>query len=238
MILLTRPHEDSHLMAQELAKHGVDSFIAPLFEIEFIPQAFEPNNFDAFIFTSKNAVRVYCQHYDIRDKAVFAVGAATAELAKQLGFKQITTANGTVDELIKTITRSVTDYKLKLIHIAGEEVTGDLAQELLTSDLICKEIMLYRKHYVRNLHQETIAKISKNAFHGIVFLSPNTASAFNQLIEKHELCDSIKLCTAFCISKNTADKLIAKWWENIAVAKEPNQKALITSIIESYNNHI
>lgn len=234
MILLTRPYKDSEIIAKELQKYGIESFIAPLFEIEFITDtSFKPETFDAFIFTSQNGVQAYFQHSDLIDKQVFAVGPTTASLAKKLGFQQILKSNGDVTTLIKTIIDNISNRTQKLLHITGEENIGDLAATLNTKGLNCTKILLYKKRYVSSLPYETIDKLSCNALTGVIFLSPNTVSTFNQLIEKHELYHHFKSSTAFCISKNTADKLISKWWKHISVSKRPDQLSLITSIVEN-----
>ena len=234
MILITRPYEDSITTAKELQKMGIDSLVAPLFSTEITANpSFNPNDYDVFIFTSKNAIRAYGHSYEIVDKQIFTIGLASATLAADYGFRRIIRSESDVNDLIHKIKSNIFDKNLKLVHFCGEETIGDVCKSLNSAEINCHREIVYKKIPIKALPTQLIDNIDE--VDGVMFFSPQTAEIFCKLIAQFGLSNFLMNYSAYCISANTAEKLTGTSWKNISIANEPNQVALINRIAENYN---
>src|SRR5690349_4237099 len=105
-VLVTRSEPGASETAERLAAMGYLPVVEPLFEVEPIPGVIVPA-FDALAFTSANGVRVFAKLSPRRDGPVFCVGARTAETARELGFADVTSADGDVGALEQLILASL-----------------------------------------------------------------------------------------------------------------------------------
>lgn len=117
-LLILRPEPGATATATRARQLGLDVVAAPLFEIEpvewEVPTA---TAFDGLLLTSANAVRHSGPGLDqLRSLPVFAVGEATARLAREAGFNVAVSGDDGVDRLLASI-----DPKLTLLHLCGED---------------------------------------------------------------------------------------------------------------------
>ena len=116
-ILVLRPEPGASVTVKRAQDLGLDAFSIPLFEIEPVPWGPpDPSEFDGLLLTSANAVR----HAGEQIKAlaglpVYAVGAATADVAREVGFDVALAGEGGVDRLLETVPPG-----LRLLHLCGE----------------------------------------------------------------------------------------------------------------------
>lgn len=116
-LLVLRPEPGASVTVERARELGLDAFSVPLFAIEPAPwTAPDPRNFDGLLLTSANAVR----HAGKQMKAltglpVYAVGAATADVASEAGFDIALAGDGGVDRLLEAVPPG-----LKLLHLCGE----------------------------------------------------------------------------------------------------------------------
>jgi uroporphyrinogen-III synthase len=78
------------------------------------------DGFAALVFTSRNGVSAFSRLMPRRDLRVFAVGDATAQAAREVGFSDVRSADGAVDDLVAMIEREMQ---------AGERVLAAVAQQ-------------------------------------------------------------------------------------------------------------
>jgi uroporphyrinogen-III synthase len=116
-VLVLRPEPGASVTVERARARGLDAVAVPLFEIEPVEwQAPPAAAFDALLLTSANAVRFGGEPLkELLGLPVYAVGAATAEAAREAGFEIVRAGDGGVDRLLASI-----DPELKLLHIAGE----------------------------------------------------------------------------------------------------------------------
>jgi uroporphyrinogen-III synthase len=117
-LLLVRPEPGLSASVERARALGLDVLPCPLFRIE--PIAWEvpdPTRHEGLLITSANAVR-YGGAGLARLKAlpVHAVGEASAEAAREAGFRVETIGSGDVVALLASLQPS-----LRLLHLAGEE---------------------------------------------------------------------------------------------------------------------
>jgi uroporphyrinogen-III synthase len=116
-ILVLRPEPAASVTVQRARELGLDAFSVPLFEIEPVPWS-PPSGrkFDGLLLTSANAVRHAGEQIKaLTDLPVYAVGAATAEVARDAGFDIALAGQGGVDRLLEVVPPG-----LRLLHLCGE----------------------------------------------------------------------------------------------------------------------
>ena len=131
-ILLTRPIEDCSEMIIKFKSLGHQVSHLPLLSIEKVD--YEHINFSDFksiIFTSANAVKFLDLKNIDKNLLCFCVGSATEKKARSVGFQNIITAEGNVENLKELILQNFNQIDGTLIYISGETVSVDLDQQLL-----------------------------------------------------------------------------------------------------------
>ena len=103
-VLVTRPEPDALKLKGLLEARGHSAAVEPLMQVEF--EDFDPDELDGvtvLIATSRNALRALRGSPALaqaRKLRVYAVGAATAQEARRLGFGMVVKGPGTADALV------------------------------------------------------------------------------------------------------------------------------------------
>lgn len=118
--LVLRPSPGAERTAERLRRLGVAVELCPLFAVA--PVAWtppDPGRFDALILTSANAARVGGAGLTrFRSLPVFAVGAATAAAAREVGFH---VAGSGDDDAVAAVRAARDGGHARLLHLAGRE---------------------------------------------------------------------------------------------------------------------
>ena len=128
-VLVLRPQPGASETAKGARKLGLHPVVIPLFEIEPVDwKAPDAASFDGLLLTSANAVRFAGDKLaDVRGLPVHAVGATTAEAARNAGFDISSKGDSGVERLLGSI-----EPGMKLLHLAGEDrkIPADARQEI------------------------------------------------------------------------------------------------------------
>jgi len=131
-ILITRPLIDAEDLMEKFFSLGHKIIHLPTLKI--LPLAMKPINaeeFDAFIFTSANAIRNIKLNSNIKNLHCFCVGSLTEKIVSQAGFNNTSSAGGTVNALKNLIMISEKINKSsKLAYFCGDNISYDLDSEL------------------------------------------------------------------------------------------------------------
>ena len=122
-ILITRPLIDSEDLMGKLFSLGHKIIHVPTLKIskaELDP--IDSDKYNAFIFTSANAIRNLKLLKPDRNKLCFCVGAITEKIVRQKGYNNTISAGGTINALKNII------INLSLIHITLESVISPLSE--------------------------------------------------------------------------------------------------------------
>lgn len=207
-VLVTRAHEDGAEIVSEIESLGIDVFSEPI--IEFI--IFLPNNeidyskYEAFIFTSKNAVKYLkkCDHSDLLDKQCFAIGDTTADMLRDLGFSNVLSANNNINKLIK----DVESFGVKKVfYFRGQEISTDLKSVFSSYNIVCDEHLCYGVKTAVSLSEELVRKITAGEIKIVLFFSKNTAESFLSLCNQYEIAKFMKKATILTVSRNLMNVL-------------------------------
>lgn len=140
-VLVTRSQPGADATAAKLRDRGIEPVIEPLIAIEAI--AAETPAFDALAFTSLNGVRRFREISAWRDGPVWCVGDRTAAEARDSGYHDVRSADGSVEDLTEMLLRELPP-EAALLHAGNEESRGDLAGELQRSGRTASFLPIYR----------------------------------------------------------------------------------------------
>ncbi len=225
--LLTRPLNDSESVARQLRKKDQIVYVDPLMTIEPLDEiSINLSEYQAFIFTSPNAVRCYCQSNRDRNISVFAVGNKTAHIAETSGFREVFSANGDVQKLYNTIKSRLPFKTGTLLYLCGKHVSGDLKSELENVGFEIEKKEIYNAVAVSDLSDISKMQIKSGDIDYIPFYSKRSALIFIELAEKAKLLKYLTNVIVLCLSPSIEVIASSVNWKKVMTAKNPNQNNL------------
>lgn len=224
-VLLTRPRADSERIARALP--DVATAIWPLTEI--VPVATDlamPEEAQAVVFTSANAVDSYAALGGRRDLPAICVGARTASSARAVGFTDVATGPGTAAGLVDLIAgRSLR----RVFYPRGREVSTDLAGALAARGIETAETVVYAAEPGGPPESALVAGLSDGGV-GLVTVWSRRSAA---LLASHIAGGAIALhptCDLLAISEGAAGPLLDAGFCNVIKAEAPDAPAMIAAI--------
>lgn len=233
-LLVTRPQPDADAQAARLAELGYEATVAPLLEIRFEAAAPEPpEGTQAVIVTSRNALRALADSALLaRLKALplFAVGAATARLARALGFTHVHEGAGTAEALVPVLSEHCDPENGPLFHPAGETLAWDLKGALEAHGLELVQPVVYRAIPAKRLPGSAAAALRRGGIDGVILMSPETARTYANCIRADNLEGQARACSYFCLSPGVAAELEPLSGVDVKVAATITQDDLLALI--------
>ena len=119
-LVIVRPEPGASATAARAKLLGLETIVCPLFVAQPLSWTSpDPDQFDALVFTSANAVRLSgIQLRRYLEKPVFAVGERTADAARDYGFKDVTAGLSSGRALIEILVGRGCN---SLLHLAGAD---------------------------------------------------------------------------------------------------------------------
>jgi uroporphyrinogen-III synthase len=225
--LVTRPREDAERFAAALAERGIEAMIEPLLEIRAVAAPLDLEGVQAVLFTSANGVRAFAAASPLRDLPALAVGDASAEAARRLGFARVESAGGDVADLAALAARTLSPAGGDLLHPAGSTVAGDLGVMLAAAGFAVRRVVLYEAVPARALTPPTAQALREGALAMAFFFSPRTARSFVSLAAA-AAPGATAAMEAYCLSAAVAREAEALAWRAVRVAAAPTQPALLS----------
>ncbi len=233
-LLVTRPQPDADAQVKKLEALGHEAIASPLLEVEFINFSPLPiSGAQALIATSRNALRALGESDELEAALklpLYAVGAATADLAKELGFTKIHQGPGTARALLPIIGAESAPDDGILIHLAGTHLAFDMKSALENDGFEVQQPVLYRTGCAENFSQDARAALAEGVLDGVILMSPMTAQIFVALIDASDLSEEASKLTCFCLSDTIAEPLKAIEVAGILIAQDPSENDLLALI--------
>jgi len=230
-ILLTRPLEDCSEMILKFQSLGHQVSHLPLLRIEKVK--YEEINFSYFkgiIFTSANAIKFL----DIRsiDKKIicFCVGNNTEKKARSVGFQNVITAEGNVENLKELILQNFDPKDGRLIYVSGETVSIDLDKQLLEEGYSIKRIINYQTNQNEKFDEEFIDELKQKIPDIIYVYSQNSASSFLNFIKIYQSERLWMNTNLMCIGEKTSAILNEIKWKKIFLFNPGEEEFLLYKI--------
>ena len=230
-IVITRPKEDSLLLIENLIKIGHTVTHLPVIEIKKLEtEKINLLNYQALIFTSSNAIKfMNIEKFNSKIKC-FCVGKATELTARQVGFINIFTSEGTVDSLIELIMRTLDSKSGKLLYLSSEFISKDLDKDLVKAGYSVDRVSNYTSIPVENIDKKTLDFFEKKPPDVIFIYSSKSAKNLFNLINKYSLLNVVTQSNLMCISEKVLLVLKQIKWKNVFVFTPGEEEFLIDKI--------
>jgi len=232
--LVTRPREDAEPVARALAERGISVMIEPLLGIEPIPGVtVDPTGLQGLLVTSANGARTLARLLPDRALPVWAVGDASARVARDLGFATVRSAGGDVEDLAALVAAHADPAAGALLHAAGETVAGDLSARLRETGFAVRRETLYRAVTATRLSPDLCQALQAGTIDLALFFSPRTAATFATLVADAGLGETLSRVVAYGLSGNVTARLSELSWAALHKAAEPTLAALLAAVDEN-----
>jgi uroporphyrinogen-III synthase len=232
-VFVTRPSQDSDKTAHELRAKGYEVLVAPTLRLEPLP--FHDDHeatYDAVIVTSANAVRAVKDDpalAPLLNLKLFAVGDASADVARQTGFTKVVSANGDGAAL-----RDLVAAKLKkgstLCYLAGADLGRDLTAELGEHGYTVITHTTYRMMPVLNFPAEVTAVFNADGIEAVLHYSRRSARAFVEAVQTSGIEILALALPQVCISQAVASILREAGASRVIVAQTPDENAIFDAL--------
>ena len=201
-IVITRPKEDSLFLIERLKKLGHIVTHLPVIKIEGLKtEKINFKNYKAVIFTSSNAIKfLNVDKFDQKIKC-YCVGRTTEFMAKQAGFINTYTSEGTVDSLTELIIRSFDNKSEKLLYLSSEFISKDLDLDLINAGFAVDRVSNYTTSPIEEIDKDTIDFFKKKSPDAIFVYSSRSAKNLFNLINKYSLLNVVTQSNLMCISE-------------------------------------
>ena len=230
-IVITRPKEDSLYLIENLVKLGHIVTHFPLIKIEKLEtKRINLINYQAVIFTSANAIKfMNIEKFNSKIKC-FCVGKGTEFKAKQFGFINTYTSEGTVDSLIELILRTLDNKSEKLLYLSSEFISKDLDKDLTNAGYSVDRISNYTSLAIEEIDKKTLNFFEKNPPDVIFIYSSKSAQNLFKLINKYSLLNVVTQSNLMCISEKVLSVLKQIKWKKVFVFSPGEEEFLLEKI--------
>lgn len=232
-VLLTRPKPESEALAKRLGDRGMECRVEPMLDI--VPRDPGPLPVDiasvqAILVTSPNGAARLPALTERRDLPVLAVGDATAQAVRALGFTQVDSAEGAVEDLAALAKSRLSPVAGPLLHAAGETVAGELTGLLEAAGFTVHRVTLYEARPTGAISPGTLAALKRGRLDVVLFFSPRTAETFVRLAQSAGLTTPLSRLHAVAISQAVADACRALPWRSVKIAETPTQDGIVAAL--------
>ena len=219
-MLVTRPEPDASETAARLRALDIDAVVEPLLFAQTLTTTLPPSEgFAALAITSANSLRALHDRGEIPrllSLPVYAVGDRSAAVARSMGFAQVVSAQGNVDDLVALLAKAGMDGPV--LYPTARQQAGDLAKALAPHGVMVITTAVYEMRPAGRLTTD-LATLD-----GALFYSRRTAETFARLApaEAHRARPGM-----LCLSEAVAAPLIAAHFVRISLADHPSEEAMM-----------
>ena len=218
-ILITGPLIDAEDLMEKFFAYGHKIIHLPTLKI-FATETklLNLDKFDAFIFTSANAVRNLKLTNTNKNLHCFCVGSITEKIARLSGFTNTSSAGGTVNALKNLIMISdKVNENSNLAYFCGDNISYDLDLELIKEGLKIKKIINYTSEVISDINNEN-KKLIENYPPDLIYIySARSAESFISIVKNYKLNPLVTQSVVMCISKKVANIFKSQGWKKIEI---------------------
>ncbi|MBU8540439.1 uroporphyrinogen-III synthase [Falsiroseomonas tokyonensis] len=224
---MTRPEPGGAETAARLAALGWQPLLAPALVLAPRPVALPPCQ--AVLVTSRAAARALPPPRP--GLALLAVGAATAEAAREAGWYQAEAAEGTAADLARLATARLNPEGGPLLLAVGQGYSLDLAADLRARGFRVLRRIAYAARPATRLPDDVLRRVGAEGVSKILFHSPRSAGCAITLFREAGHAATIARMSALVISPRVAEAarraLDPLHWRALCVAARPTEEALL-----------
>ena len=218
-ILITRPLIDSEDLMGKLFSLGHKIVHIPTLKISAANVSpIDEKKYDAFIFTSANAIRNLKLINQDTSKICFCVGSITEKILRQKGYNNTISAGGNINALKNIISNSdQIDKKKSIAYFCGDYISLNLDIELKNEGFQVDKIINYTSEKITDLNKENNNIINNHPPDIIFIYSKRSAESFIEIVKKYSLNGLMTESRVLCISEKVLDVLKKSGWKKLEV---------------------
>jgi len=230
-ILLTRPLEDSSEMILKFRSLGHQVSHLPLINVESLKyEEIKFSDYKGIIFTSANAIK-FLDFKNIDKKLLcFCVGSATEKKARSVGFQNVISSEGNVNNLKELILQNFDPKDGKLIYVSGEIISFDLDQQLLKQGYSIQRIVNYKTNHNKKFDENFVNELKLKIPDMVYIYSQNSASSFLSFIKIYQFESLWMNTNLMCIGEKTSSILNEIKWKKIFLFNPGEEEFLLYKI--------
>jgi uroporphyrinogen-III synthase len=226
-VLVTRPLPEGARTATALRERGHDVLLAPLMQVRPVP-AVLTGTWSAVIVTSANAPRALTpsQLGPLLALPLYAVGERSAQAARAAGFREVRTPHGDADALMHLIAERYANESAPYLYLAGEHRAADIEGALAARGIKVKTVVVYR-NITTGFPPELFDAVEKRALDAVLHFSRRSAENFVAGAKAAGLLAQALTPKHLCLSAQVAEPLQAAGAGQVAIARRPDETALL-----------
>ena len=227
-IVITRPKEDSLHLIERLKKLGHIVTHLPVIKVEKLEtEKINFQNYRAVIFTSSNAIKfLNVDKFDLNIEC-YCVGKTTELTARQTGFINTYSSEGTVNSLIELIIRTSESKLGKLLYLSSEFISKDLDVDLMNAGFSVDRISNYTTLPIETIDEITLDFLKKKSPDIIFIYSAKSAKNLFNLINKYSLLNVVTHSNLMCISEKVLLVLKKIKWKKVFIFSPGEEEFLL-----------
>jgi uroporphyrinogen-III synthase len=225
-VLVTRPEPGASATARRLRAMGYAPHLAPLLTIAPRTASLPPaEGLCAIVVASQHAI----PHLPASHRALplFAVGDATAEVARRHGFAQVESAAGDAAALAALVARHLAPGGSPMLLAAGLGQGHHLRRLLAQHGFVVERREVYAARPVASLPEAARLMIGARQDGRVLLFSRETALCLSQLIQETNLLVGFTTLDLVAISRPVAEAVGHLPWRSIRVAMTPTETAVL-----------
>lgn len=220
--MVTRPEPGASETARRLRALHHHPVVAPLLRIR--PLALAPfGDVGAVLITSGNAVPFLPA--SLRGTPLLAVGHATADRARSVGFTRVASADGDAAALAE-LTRRACPPGAALLFATARGQGAPLTAALRAHGFVVRRRAVYAARPAGRMPPAAARALRDGSLAAALFLSAETARAFVRLLPP-ALHPALAAVDALAIGQPAADALCVLPWRRVRVSAKPTQDSLL-----------
>ncbi|HET9147338.1 MAG TPA: uroporphyrinogen-III synthase [Acetobacteraceae bacterium] len=228
-VLVTRPEPGAAATAAALAALGHHPVLSPCLVIGPSPARLPPPGRCAAVLVASAQALPHLPP-DYRGRPLLAVGDATAERARSLGFGQVASASGTAEELAALAMARFRPEDGALLIPCGAGQGLQLARTLRDRRFRVHRRVVYAARPASGLSDAARKALDAGLIDRALFFSRASAESFTTLIRRNAMEPALRNVIAIVISPPVAESLRALPFHEIRTAIAPDQLHMLAML--------
>jgi uroporphyrinogen-III synthase len=228
-MLVTRPDPDASDTAARLGALGIEGVPCPLLVHQTLDVGLPPpEGFAAIAVTSANALRALDERGVLArylDLPLYAVGDRTAALARELGFANVTSAQGAFADLAELLVHA--PLAGPIFYPAARDMSADLGKSLAPFGRMVITAEVYAMNPVVSLPEGIAEQLGDGEIEAALFYSKRTAQTFVRLVERGLDKPTRARFGVLCLSEAVAAPLLDAHFVRVGLADHPSEEAMM-----------
>src|SRR4029078_3053703 len=177
-VLIRRPLPDGERTAAALRTRGYDVLLVPLMQVRPVA-AVGGVNWSAVIVTSANALRVLSaeQLAPLLALPLYAVGQRSADVGRELGFREVRSPNGNAKDLVRLVADRHANEDAPYLYLVGEDRAADIEAALAKHGIKAETVIVYRAMTI-GFRPELFNAVERDEIGAVLHFSRRSADNF------------------------------------------------------------